>query len=73
VAGAIAYIVSSAERAKTLKHPPVYVLGAGLSNGFANSFLKPDMLETPVRYSARSAFEMSGYAPKDVQFANFYD
>jgi len=73
VAGAIAYIVTTAERAKTLKHPPVYVLGAGLSNGYANSFWKPDQTTTPVRYSAASAFQKSGYSPKDMQFANFYD
>ncbi|MBI2886007.1 MAG: thiolase family protein [Chloroflexi bacterium] len=73
VAGAIAFIVTSAERAATLRHPPAYVLGAGLASGYANSWFKPDMVETPVRYSAQSAYEMAGYAPRDIQFAEFYD
>lgn len=73
VAGAIAYIVSTAELARTLKQPPVYVLGAGLASGYANSWLKMDMLETPVKYSAQGAYAMAGCSPKDIQFAEFYD
>ena len=33
VAGAIAFIVTSAERAKTLRQPPAYVLGVGMHQG----------------------------------------
>ena len=72
-AGAIAYIVTTPERARTLKHDPVYVLGAGLSVGYAMTYMKPIMTESPVRYSAAAALQMAGYAPKDMQFANFYD
>ncbi|MBI2887848.1 MAG: thiolase family protein [Chloroflexi bacterium] len=73
VAGAIAYVVTTAERAQVLKQPPVYLLGIGLSQGYANSYYNPNILETPVRYSAEAAYNMSGYGPRDIQFAEFYD
>lgn len=73
VAGAIAYIVTSPERAKALRKPPVYVLGAGVHQGYSNSWLNPNMLEVPVKIAAKSAYNMAGYGPKDMQFAEFYD
>jgi len=73
VAGAISFIVTTAERARTLRKPPVYILGVGVSQGYSNSWLKPNQVVTPARYSAPAAYNMSGYGVKDVQFANFYD
>lgn len=73
VAGAIAFIVTSADRAKTLRQPPAYVLGAGLSQGYNVSWLNPDLLEVPCKYSSKAAYAMSGYGPKEMQFAEFYD
>jgi len=73
VAGAISFIVTTPERAKALQKPPVYVLGVGISQGYSNSFWKPNQVVTPARYSAPAAYNMSGYGVKDVQFANFYD
>ncbi len=73
VAGAIAFIVTTAERAKRLPHAPVYVLGTGMCQMYANSWMNPDLLEVPAKYSARAAYQMAGYGPKDMQFAEFYD
>jgi acetyl-CoA acetyltransferase len=73
VAGAIAYIVTTAERARTLPKPPVYMLGAGVSQGYDNHWYMPDMTYTPTIYSAPKAYAMAGYGPKEMQFANFYD
>lgn len=73
VAGAIAYVVASADDAKASPNPRVNVLGIGVSMGYASSWTNPRMTEVPVRYSARSAFEMSGYSPKDVQLVETYD
>ncbi|HWO74277.1 MAG TPA: thiolase family protein [Dehalococcoidia bacterium] len=73
VAGAIAFIVTTAERAKTLRKPPVYLLGAGVSQGYDNHWYMPDMTITPTVYSAPKAYAMAGYGPKDMQFAEFYD
>ena len=72
-AGGIAYIVTTAERARSLRKPPVYLMGAGVSQGYENSWMTPEVTETPVKYSAPAAYRMAGYGPKDVQFAEFYD
>ncbi len=72
-AGAIAYIIASPDDAKASSHPSVYVLGVGVHMGYASSWTNPRMTTVPAAISARSAFEMSGYSPKDMQFAEFYD
>ena len=72
--GAAVAIVTSAERARSLPNPPVYILGAG---GGATShemiWQESDITVTPVVISAPRAFQMAGYGPKDMQFAEFYD
>ncbi len=73
VSSAVAYIVTSAERARVLPHPPVYMLGAGeciSHNSIANS---PRMTESPGAVSARHAFEMAGVRPSDINMASLYD
>jgi acetyl-CoA C-acetyltransferase len=72
-AGGIAFLVCSAERARTLRRPPVYLLGAGVSQGYDNSWLTPEFCQTATAFSAPAAYRMSGYGPKDFQFAEFYD
>ncbi len=73
-AGAAACIVTSAERAKSLRQSPVYLLGAGAGVSDHDSIWQsPRMTTTPVVTSARNAYEMAGYGPKDVQFAEVYD
>jgi acetyl-CoA acetyltransferase len=72
-AGGIAYIVTTAERARTLRRPPVYLLGAGVAQGYDNSWLTPDPCQTATAFSAPAAYRMAGYGPKDCQFAEFYD
>jgi acetyl-CoA acetyltransferase len=72
-AGGIAFIVTTAERARTLRRPPVYLLGAGVSQGYDNSWLTPDPCQTATAFSAPAAYRMAGYGPKDFQFAEFYD
>ncbi len=73
--GGGAVVVTSAERARMLPNPPVYVLGAG---GSAASYEviwqhTGDLTVTPVVRSAPRAYQMSGYGPKDIQFAEMYD
>jgi acetyl-CoA acetyltransferase len=72
-AGGIAFIVTTAERAKTLRKPPVYVLGCGVAQGYDNSWLTPDICQTATAFSAPAAYRMAGYGPEDMQFAEFYD
>ncbi len=72
--GGGAAIVTSAERAKALPHRPAYLLGAGAgATTHENIWQNPRIVDTPVRMSAPRAFEMAGYAPRDMQFAEFYD
>lgn len=72
-AGAAACIVTTAERARSLRHRPVYVLGVGLEQANAASWQNPRLTTTPARVSAARAFSMAGYGPRDIQFAEFYD
>ncbi|MCH8186413.1 MAG: thiolase family protein [Chloroflexi bacterium] len=71
--GAAACIVTTAERAKSSPNRPAYLLGAGLEQGAANIWQTPRMTTTPTSVSAPRAFEMAGYGPADMQFAEFYD
>ena len=72
-AGAAACIVASAERARSLPHRPIYVLGAGIEQANAAIWQTPRITTSPTRVSAARAFAMAGYGPKDMQFAEFYD
>ena len=72
--GAGAAIVTSAERAQAMPHPPVYLLGAGAGASDHDTIWQaPNITITPVRTAASRAYEMSGYGPGDVQFAEVYD
>ena len=72
-AGAAAVIVTSAERAKHSLNRPVYVLGSGIATDPLMGWQRDKLTETPVARSAPTAFSMSGYTPRDMQFAEFYD
>ena len=72
--GANAVIVTSAERARALPNPPVYILGVG---GPATShsvvWQNESITTTPVVQSAPTALQMAEYSIRDVEFAQFYD
>jgi len=72
--GAAACIVTSAERAKSLPNPPVFILGAATGVTSHDVIWQADRITTtPVAISARRAYEMAGYGPRDMQLAQFYD
>jgi len=73
--GAAAAIVTSAERATSFSNRPVYLLGAGGAATNHDSLWQDpkSFTTTPVALTARRAFAMAGYGPKDVQLAEFYD
>ena len=72
--GAAAVIVTTAERAKALPNPPVYVLGAsGPATRHDVIWQEDDVTVTPVVLSAPAALQMAQYSPRDIQFAEFYD
>ncbi|MGM9957587.1 MAG: thiolase C-terminal domain-containing protein [Peribacillus sp.] len=76
--GAVAVIVTTAERAKHLKQRPAYISGAiqGTStNGeVMTSFYRPDIAEFPeIAQYGKDLFKMAGVTPKDIDVAQFYD
>ena len=71
--GAAALIMTTPERAKSLPNRPAYLLGAGMEQGAANIWQTPRVTTTPTKVSAPRAFEMAGYKPSDMEFAEFYD
>ena len=73
--GAGAYIVSSAERARSMKHPPVYIMGIGQSPGHRTKYWaqNPALCETAAVDSAPRAYAMAGVGPEDIDFFQTYD
>jgi acetyl-CoA acetyltransferase len=71
--GAGAYVLTSAERARDLARPPVYVLGAATSTSHWIISGMPDLTVTPGAVSGPNAFAMAGVAPSDVDVLMAYD
>ncbi|HUR78964.1 MAG TPA: acetyl-CoA acetyltransferase [Acidimicrobiales bacterium] len=71
--GAGAFIVTSAERAKDLRKPPVYVLGAVSAHDHMMISQMPDLTVTPGAISGPKAFAMAGIKPSDVDVFMGYD
>jgi len=71
--GAGAYVLTSADRARDLARPPVYVLGAatGLDHWVISQM--PDLTVTPGAISGPAAFAHAGIAPDDVDVLEAYD
>ncbi len=72
--GAVAVIVTSAERARDLKQPPAYVLGMGQGHpgnpqraGFENE------VNTGAVLAKETAFEMAGITTGDIDLCELYD
>ncbi|MBI2917620.1 MAG: thiolase family protein [Chloroflexi bacterium] len=70
-AGAV--VVTSAERARSLKQPPVYISGFGSHNNLRGWFFDDHMVNTAARASGQTAFRMAGMSPGDVDTAQLYD
>ncbi|SHK52759.1 Acetyl-CoA acetyltransferase [Pseudonocardia thermophila] len=73
--GGAAVVVTTLERARDLRHPPVVLLGAGME------WLRQQYVD-PARYeevwsigakAARKAFGQAGLGPSDVDVAQLYD
>jgi acetyl-CoA acetyltransferase len=71
--GAGAYIVTSAERARDLKKPPIYVLGAATAHTHMMISQMPDLATTPGVISGPKAFDTAGIKPGDVDVLMGYD
>jgi acetyl-CoA acetyltransferase len=71
--GAGAFVMTSAERARDLAKPPVYVLGVGTSVSHSMISQMPDLTTTATSTSGPIAFEMAGIDHVDVDLVMLYD
>ncbi|MEH7178569.1 thiolase family protein [Neobacillus vireti] len=74
--GAIAFIVSRGEEAKSITNTPVYIDGAGF---YSTHFLLSDAdllkngVVTPIKKASSIAFEMAGVSTDNIGICGFYD
>ncbi|WP_218130065.1 thiolase C-terminal domain-containing protein [Pseudonocardia oroxyli] len=79
--GAVAAVMTSADRAKDLRHPPVYILGSAHGGAgrwgpaIGKYFQAPDeyFASSGHRPVAKRLYEMAGVTPDDVDVALLYD
>jgi acetyl-CoA acetyltransferase len=71
--GAGAFVMTSAERAKTLRKAPAYVLGAATCHDHMMISQMPDLTTTPGAICGPAAFSMAGIKPDDVSVLMGYD
>ena len=71
--GGGAIIMTTPERAESLKKAPVYVLGCGSAITHANISSMPDLTVTGAVESGRQAFAMAGMKPADIDVVELYD
>jgi acetyl-CoA acetyltransferase len=71
--GGGAVLVTSAERARDLRKPPVYLLGAGEAHWHRNISQMPDLTVSAAADSGPRAYEMARLGPSAVDVAMLYD
>ena len=71
--GGGAIIVTSAARAKSLKKPPVFLLGEGHVTTHATISNMPNLVETGAIRSGALAYARSGLSAKDMDVVEVYD
>lgn len=73
--GGSAFVVTSAERAKDLKHKPVYIMAAteGHPDAPDDICAREDLFVTGLSKCAKRAYEIAGVGPSDFDFAQIYD
>ncbi len=71
--GAGALVVTSAERAATLRRPPAVLLGGGEAHWHRNISQMPDLVRTAAAESGARAYARAGVTPQDVDAVQVYD
>ena len=77
--GACAVLVTSAERARDLRHKPVYIMGAAYGGGpnqgddLFDAIRWPDHAHNYAKYIADDLWRSAGVGPEDIDVAEIYD
>jgi acetyl-CoA acetyltransferase len=71
--GGGALVVTSAERARTLRRPPVHLLGAGEASTHRHVSSMPSLTQTAAVQSGARAFAQARLTPADVTCVQVYD
>src|SRR5688500_12698462 len=71
--GGGAIVITSAERAKSCKKPPAYILGCGHGITHMNITSMPDLTVTGAVEAGRAAYKMAKLAAKDCDMVQLYD
>jgi acetyl-CoA acetyltransferase len=71
--GGGALLITTAERARDLRQPPVYVLGAASAQTHWNISQMPDFTTTAAAQCGPEAFAQAGISPADVDTIQLYD
>ncbi len=71
--GGGAFIMTTAERARDLRKPPVYVLGAAGAQTHWTISQMPDFTTTSAAQCAPEAFGQAGVRPEDIDTIQIYD
>jgi len=73
--GGAAYLMTTPERARDLRQPPVVVAGLGMGMASTGGYWSQQsaFTSTPQVFAAPAAFEMAGLAPEDVDVLTLYD
>ena len=71
--GAACILLVGEEIAKHFTDDPIYVAGVGQASGRGLSAADDLTYFEATRYAAKEAYEMSGFTPADIQFAEVHD
>src|SRR5919201_2577141 len=71
--GGVAFIVTSAERARDLKKPPVYVTATAATGDITNFYTSDDFFYAACQDVAERLYPAAGLGPNDVDCAQIYD
>ncbi len=71
--GGSAYILGRADRATSLRRPPVYILGGAVGIPRSQLTHVSEFTVAPIQAAAYKAFAQAGYGPRDMDVLELYD